>query len=185
MSILSIRQGPSLADRVAFLAGERLAKLAADAEVAYSLKGMLYLSQSGYVLLSVPNAMVRGLFSALQEPGVILPPSTDGPGLNAHITVFSPAELKELGGADKLNERGKQFAYTTGRFKTMEPGDHWPGVDRIWYVQVHSPELQELRRSYGMSGLPQEGECPFHITVAVRKRGILARNEKSKADESS
>lgn len=181
MSLFTTHDGPSVADRVAFLVGERLVKAAADAEVAYNLKGTLYLSQSGYVLLSVPNAMIRGIYAALHEPGAILPPSPDGPGINAHVTVFSPDEIKQIGGADKINERGKQFAYTTGRFKTLEPGDSWPGVERVWFVQVHSPELQELRRSYGLSGLPKEGQRPFHITVAVRRRGVLARNEKSKA----
>lgn len=181
MSILSVREGPSLADRVAFLAGE---KLAADAEVAYNLKGVLYLASTGYVLLSVPNALVRGLYANMHEPGISLPIYPGTKGLNAHITVFRPEEVKQLGGADKITERGKQFAYTTGRFKTMEPGEQWPGVERVWYMQIHSPELQALRRSYGLSSLPNAGESPFHVTVAVRKRGILARNEKSKADGS-
>jgi hypothetical protein len=182
MSILAIRDGPSLSDRVAFVAGQ---KLASDAEVAYNLKGVLHLSQTGYVLLAVPNAMVRGLFATMHEPGIELPIYHGTDGLNAHITVFRPEEVKQLGGADKLNERGKQFAYTTGRFKTMEPGEHWPGVERVWYIQIHSPELQALRRSYGLSGLPNDGQNPFHVTVAVRKRGILARNDKSKADGST
>ena len=183
MSILS--PGPSLADRVAFIAGGRLVKCAADAEVAYCLKGMLYLSQTGYVLLSVSNAFVRGIFANMHEPGVSLPLYPGTGGLNAHITVFRPEEVKQLGGAEKITERGKQFAYTIGRLKTMEPGDAWPGVERVWFCHVHSPELQELRRSYGLDGFPNKGQNPFHIAVAVRKRGILARNEKSKADGSS
>jgi hypothetical protein len=180
MSLLSIH-GQGLADRIAFLAGERLAKSAADAEVAYNLKGMLYLSSSGYLLLSIPNALVRGIYGSMHEPGVELPLDPKG-GLTAHITVFRPEELKEIGGAEKVTERGKQFGYTTGRFKTMEPGEHWPGVEKVWFVHIHSPELQALRRSYGLSGFPNNGAHPFHVTVAIRRRGVLANNEKSKAD---
>ncbi len=180
MSLFSALDGPSVADRICFMVGERLVKAAADAEVAYCLKGMLYLSQTGYVLLSVANAFVRGIFANMHEPGISLPPSPHGQGLDAHITVFRPEEVKEIGGPDKITERGKQFAYTLGRLKTMEPGENWPGVERVWFCHVHSPELQELRRSYGLDGFPDKGQKPFHVTVAVRRRGVLARNDKSK-----
>jgi hypothetical protein len=47
-------------------------------------------------------------------------------------------------------------------------------------LRVHSPELQELRRSYGLSSLPNDGKFDFHITVAIRRKNVLGRNTVSK-----
>ena len=73
---------------------------AAPPEKSVRLSGVLYLSASGWLLLSVPNALVRGAFSALNEPGVELP-LRDGK-LNAHITVFRPEEIEQVGGQEKF-----------------------------------------------------------------------------------
>lgn len=152
------------------------AKLAADAEVAYHLVGTLQLS-GGRLLLSVPNALVRGVFQALGEHGVELP-TTDG-GLNAAIEVMTPDEVTVAGGGDAIVERGKQYNYTLGRLLTVEPD--WPDVTRLWFIRVHSRDLQLLRRSYGLSSLPSDAD--FKICVAVRRRGVLGRNERAVARE--
>lgn len=154
-------------------------KAASDAVPSYSLSGMLYQSlSSGYLLLSVPNTIVRGVFAALDESGAELP-LRDGK-LEAHITVFRPEELAAIGGPTKVTERGKRFAYRLGGFVVIDDPAGWPEVSRVWCLRVHSPELQALRRSYGLSSLPNEGRHDFHLTVAVRRRGVLGRNERRK-----
>lgn len=158
--------------------GTLLAKQAADTpELVYNLVGQLYHTQ-GWILLSVPNALVRGYYAAMREPGIELPPGPHGDDLNAHISVIRPDELTKIGGPDRVTERGKQFTYTTGRTYTVEP--EWPDVAKVWYLRVHSPELQTLRRSYGLSSLPNEGQFDFHITLAVRRKKVLGRNDASK-----
>lgn len=164
---------------LAFRAGETLVKAAGDPSIVYNLAGTLYLSSKGWVLLGVPNALVRGVYSAMREPGIELPPPGAAGHLEAHITVLSPDDVDKIGGPEKVTERGKQFTYTLGRIYAVEP-DGWPDVAKVWYVKVHSPELQELRRSYGLSGLPRGGEGDFHITCAIRKRGVLSRSETAK-----
>lgn len=148
-------------------------------EPSYSLSGMLYATDANWLMLTVPNALVRGVYDAMSEPGVILPPGPEGKPFNAHITVMRPDELLLIGGKDKITERGKQFSYSLGRFVSVKP-ESWSEMEKAYMVIVHSPELQELRRSYGLSSLPNKGEYAFHITVAVRPKGVLARNEKSK-----
>lgn len=183
MSILTVSDGPSVEDQLHHRAGTVIAeffKTAGDATPAYNLSGALYLSESGYILMQVPNAIVRGIFSAMSEPGIELPPNGPDKRLNAHATIFRPEELEGIGGGDKITERGKQFKYSIGRLMTVVP-DSWPGIERVWYLKVHSPELQALRRSYGLSSLPNEGKYEFHVTVAVRRRGILGRNDKAKS----
>lgn len=142
------------------------------------MAGKLYLSKSGYLLLSVPNSFVRGAFSALNEPGVELPPSLDG-RLEAHISVMRPGEIEQLGGADKIDERGRDFSYSLGRIKEITPHG-WPEMSKCWVVQVHSPELRKLRKTYGLPGLPNEGKYPFHVTIGVRRKGVLYENATGK-----
>lgn len=179
MSILRVTDRPPAWAAFAFAAGEALVKQASDAELVYNLAGRLYASESGWILMSVPNALVRGVFSAMREPGIELPPSGSDGHLNAHVSVMRPEEVEMLGGVDKITERGKSFTYTLGRVYTVEPNG-WGDMSRVWFVKVHSPELQELRRSYGLSSLPNDGKYDFHITCAVRRKRVLGRNETAK-----
>ena len=150
------------------------------AELSYGLAGRLYLSKSGWLLLSVPNAFLRGCFNALSAPGAELPRHDDG-SLNAHISVMHSTEVESIG-PDKLSERGKLFRYTLGKTREVNPKG-WDGVERCWFVEAHSPELEKLRKSYGLSALPNDGKHKFHITFAVRKKNVLRNNETKKADE--
>lgn len=140
-------------------------------ELSYGLGGRLYLSRSGWLLLSVPNNLLRGAFAAIQEPGAELPWHSDGT-LNAHITVMRPEELEQIGGPDKVSERGQIFRYTLGPLQSVEPHG-WSGMSRVWMIKVQSPALKRLRVSYGLSPLPKDNQFEFHITVAVRRRGVL------------
>ena len=178
MSVLSPIDNFSYWHNQAYRLGEKIAN---DQVPAYNLSGRLYVAQhrdKPYGLLSVPNAMVRGIFDAMDETGIELP-LHEGK-LDAHITVFRPEDISIIGGTDKLlNDRGKTFTYTIGRLMELEPAG-WPDVAKCWILRVHSPELQELRRSYGLSSLPNEGKYDFHVTVAIRKRGVLVRTDTAK-----
>ncbi len=153
------------------------AKLAGDAELTHSLAGRLYLSASGWLMLSVPNALARGALAALDEAGAELPLHSDGT-FNAHISVMRPEEIEQIGGPDKISERGKAFHYTLGPVKTVVPKT-WDGVSRVWYITVYSPELRELRRSYGLSAQPNS-DWDFHVTIGRRRTGVLHENSVSK-----
>lgn len=185
MSILTVHDGPPVWAQALFDAGRSFVKQAEEVsapEVAYNLAGTLYLASNGWLLLSVSNAFVHGIFANMHEPGIELPPGKEpGSKMNAHITVMKPKEIELIGGADKINERGKQFHYTLGRLYSTDPAG-WPEMSKVWFVRVHSPELQFLRRSYGLSGLPNEGKYDFHITVAVRRKGVLAASETRKGE---
>jgi len=179
MSILSVTGRPPVGAALCFKMGQDFAKEAGDRELVYNLSGRLHLSSSGWLMLSVPNALVRGIFSAMSEPGIELPPDGPDGNLNAHISVMRPSDIDLVGGPDALTERGKQYTYTLGRIYAVEP-EGWPEMSKVWYVQVHSPELQQLRRSYGLSSLPNDGKYDFHVTVAVRRKKVLGRNDTAK-----
>lgn len=151
-------------------------KTAGLATTSYALQGMFYVSASGWGLLNVPNSLVRGAFDALHEPGAQLPPSK-GKILNGHCSVLSKKEVEQLGGPDKIAERGHFYRYTLGPLKTVEPSG-WPEVSRVWFIEIRSPELEKLRKSYGLR--PLLNGHPFHLTVAVRKKNVLRDNAVSK-----
>lgn len=156
-----------------------MVKVAGTPATSLSLVGRLVISASGWGLLTVPNAVVRGLFDSLDESGIELPLQSDGT-LNAHISVLRPEEIEKIGGAGKISEKGHPFHYNIGPMQTVVPGG-WEGMSRVWFVKVHSPELQELRRSYGLTPLPNDNKYDFHITVARRRKNVLRENEVSKA----
>jgi len=159
----------------------RIGKEAAERpELSYGLAGRLYLSKSGWILLSVPNALARGAFEALYEPGAELPVDDEGV-FNAHVSVLRPEEIERIpGGADAITERGKVFRYTLGPVRSVVPHG-WAEMSRCWFIEVNSPELEKFRKSYGLSALPKDGEFRFHCTFAVRRKGVLRENEVSKA----
>lgn len=186
--ILRLTKSLPLEDRLRMIEIQRAVEFSKSAEVktsadsapVYNLAGKLfYAADTDYVLLTVPNAFVHGIFAAMVEPGIELPSASDGKPLMAHITVFRPEELKKIGGADKIKERGQQFRYSLGRLKEVKP-EGWANVSKCYFVTVHSPELQALRRSYGLTALPNEGKYEFHITVAVVRRGVLSANSTAK-----
>jgi hypothetical protein len=142
------------------------------------LSGLLQASGLGYLLLSVPTAMVRGVFDAMHEPGITLPAEIDG--IRAGIVVMTPDELESIGGPSKISERGKTFRYQLGELQET-PAKGWPGISTCWHLRVKSPELAKLRKSYGLPD-KVEGQSDFSIVVACRKVGVLASNAVSKSE---
>lgn len=167
-----------LRERAAWQLG-RMVKAGEAPQISYALAGRLYVNQAGYLLLSIPATFVRGIYSNLDEHGLELPPSAEESGSFWHVIVMTPEEIAGLGGPERIIERGKMYAYTLGRLYETEPSD-WPGMEKLWFLRIHSPQLQELRRSYGLESLPSNGDRDFYFPVAVRRRGVLGRNEKSR-----
>lgn len=180
--------GVNICDQPAYHAGNALGWLYRGCKQAATnqpLSGRLYLAKSGWLLLSVPNALVRGVYDALAAPGAELPttglmnvPNVDGDVLNAHISVMTADEVADIG-PDNINERGHMFTYGLGALKEISPRNI-DGIGRLWLIQVTAPTLAALRKSYGLSPL-LNGDHPFHITVAVRRKGVLQDNSVRKA----
>lgn len=143
------------------------------------LSGLLQATRGNYLIVAVPTGLVRGVFDALHLPGLSLPSAIDGESLRAGIVVMTPAELERVGGIAKINERGRVYPYSLGELQEVAAKD-WPGVAACWHLRVRSPELGELRRTYGLP-TKVEGESDFSIVVACRKTGVLVANATSKS----
>jgi hypothetical protein len=141
-----------LKDHPAYAAGQALGCLYQgnkQAATSYPLSGRLYLAKSGWLLLSAPNALVRGVYDAMVAPGAELPragvlnvPNVDGELLNAHVSVMTADEVASIG-ADKINERGHSFAYSLGQLKELDVRNI-DGISKLWVLVVTSPALSAL-----------------------------------------
>lgn len=143
-----------------------------DTLPSYAMKGRLVLSSSGWFLLEVPNAIGNGCFQALHEPGIEQPISSATGKYNAHISVIRPEEVEQLGGPDKVKDRGKMFGFTVGGLREIPSPGGWAEVSKVWALEAKSPELMQLRRSLGLG----DPKYPFHITVAIRKKNSLRKS---------
>lgn len=161
----------------------QLYELAQNEEKRSSVRlvGLLQLVGSGHLIVGVPMSLVRGLYDSIHEPGISLPTEVDGGPVRTGIVVMTPDELEQIGGADKVTERGKQFGYYFDKL-VEAPAKGWAGVSACWHMRVTSPELTALRRSYGLAS-KLRGDCDFSIVVACRKVGVLATNATSKVVE--
>ena len=135
------------------------------------MMGRLVLSKSSHgsgqwLKLELPQALVHGLFATLNETGIEIPE-----GL-AHCTVMTSDEVERVG-AKNISENGKSFPFRMASVKHVRPSG-WDEMSRVWFMVIHSPELKKLRASYGLSYLPFGHQ--FHITFAVRRKGVLAPN---------
>jgi hypothetical protein len=146
-----------------------------------AMSGVLYVVERDkpWGLLSAPNAFVRGVFQTITEPGIELP--TKNGKFDAHITVFRPEEIAKIGGPRALvNDRGRRFNYDIGGLQAVAP-EGWDGVEMCWLLGVTSPELEALRVSHGLPPLPNDNRFAFHLTVAIRRRGVLTPGPVRKA----
>lgn len=148
---------------------------AADAEKRKEVLfvGTLQATSSGHLTLSVPSALTRGLYEALDSPGVSFPYAAGGGMSQTGIVVMTPAELRRVGGKQVVTERGRTFRYVLGAIQES-PAVGWPGVSTCWHIRVRSPELANLRKSYGLH--PKvEGLSDFSIVIGCRRSGMLTR----------
>lgn len=140
-------------------------KRASNSEVSYSLAGRLTLSNSGWLILTVPASLIRGSLDALHETSVELP---DDFG----ILVMTPQEVAEI---PKISERGHSFQYNLGSLRSSNGSND---ISKLWYICIYSRELIKLRKSYNLSSYPL-GSSFFRLPIGVRK--VTPRQDK-KAD---
>jgi len=123
--------------------------------------GVLMEEKQGFVYLKVDDAYVNQLFSMLPYPGYSKPPyfrRPDSPG--AHISVFYVDERSQTG---KINEIGQKYSFKITGFALVPPQ-----TSEYLVLKVESPDLEQLRKKYGLSPLLKGHE--FHITVGKKNK---------------
>jgi len=88
-------------------------------------------------------------------------------------------ELEKVG---RIREHGQEFEFFLESVESCEAKE-WEEMDRVYFVQCRSPQLENLRKRYGLSG-KIKGDHEFHITIAVKpKKKSAGVVERLAADE--
>lgn len=137
-------------------------------EIAQSLPqmGVLKKKSNGYIYLDITNEYVTKIFPNLILDGYLRPTASFESEEGAHITVMK--ETENCPGIEK--EMGREFFFVVKELRkvpSFKKGG-WNGQtsyhtgDR-WMLAVEAPELEELRRCYGLSPLVDQHD--FHISI--------------------
>jgi len=151
-------------DYLAFSNG--LIKMANDAvDVVFS--GELRQTEDGFVFVDVPDSVFEGLLPLLGE-NAERPPKNEKHynDIGAHITVMKRSEVEDNN--IKFKHVGKKVSYQMKGVKKVENPDGWDSMESVWFISIESPDLQNIRRMYGLS--PTIKDHDFHITLGVKRR---------------
>jgi len=119
-----------------------------------------------YITLSVPQKFVDSVFDRIKkdDPDIIKGPD------KTHISVMTDDDIEEAGGIDEIKptDFNKDYRYELLSVESTNP-EGWEEMDKVWFIQVKSRELEQFREKYDLSALPND-DHEFHITVGVRKK---------------
>lgn len=136
----------------------------ASRKISVPLKGVLRQTKDGFVYVDISNDVIHGLFQLIDEEGIEKPPymNDEFNNVGAHISVIGKKEL-----TDKVfTDSGKVITFKMGRFYSVEP-EGWEEMERVWFIEVDSPDLENIREKYGLSKKHNDHE--YHITIAVKR----------------
>ena len=119
----------------------------------------------GFLYLDVPDDIIEAFVKMIPNRGLDKPEVATDPTdyVGAHISVMYAEETKRL--KKRVREIGEDFQYTLDKMYVTTP-ENWDDVQEVYFIAVKSPQLEGLRRKYGLR--PKLNGHDFHITVAVR-----------------
>ena len=143
-----------------------LSKIAGTEKQTAVLHGKLKQTEDGFVYLDVSNDVINGLFRLIPDEEAVQPPYRQSKynSVGAHISVMKSDEIEEFE-ITKIKEIGDYFDFTIIGMSSVIPD--WKGIKKLWMVEVDSPQLESLRRRYGLT--PRLNGHHFHITVGVKR----------------
>jgi hypothetical protein len=138
-------------------------------------KGTLHQNAKGFVYLDIDNRFILSLIPYLKAFGLVRAPYFNllGPPEGAHVPVISSREAS-FHYLDEIKV-DKEISFEIDGLYSAEP-TFWEGVERVWFFQVNSPELEALRRKHFLLSRP--AGHPFHIAVAVKPESSVAKTQK-------
>jgi len=120
--------------------------------------------KNNFIYLDIPNKFLDGIFEMLDEDNAEKEPGSRGVG--SHISVIDSEEYEE--NKLEIKELGKEFSFTFGNVVSLNP-EGWDEMERVWFLQAMSKELEKLRKSYGLTPL-LNGNHEFHISFATQEK---------------
>jgi len=145
-----------------------LKKFASDA-VDVVFQGEIRQTRDGFVFVDVPNSIFGG-FLPLLGSDVEKPPKNERhyDDIGAHITVIKRREVVDNN--ISFADVGKRISYKMKGVQKVENPDGWEEMEAVWLIPVEAPELEKLRKAYGLS--PKILDHDFHITLGIKRRPV-------------
>jgi len=125
------------------------------------LTGKLKQNEDGFVYVDVDDGIIDSFYKLLKEEKKQKPPYQ---GIGAHISVMHEEEIEDI---EEIEELWEDIEFTLGKVYSTEP-DGWEEMERVWFIEVFSPQLENIREKYGLSKKIKTHE--FHITISIRKK---------------
>ena len=120
---------------------------------------------TGLIYLDVSDDYITELVKFVEADGFLDSTCLDGPNtIGAHISVISGKEARSL---ESVEELGQEFFFILKDCIKVQPAT-WKAVDELYILVVEAPELDVLRKKYGLPPKPHE----FHITIGVEAKSI-------------
>ena len=134
-----------------------------DTPKVVDLTGTLKKTSDGFYYLKVDDQLVFGAMKLIDDPKAKRPPyfKKNAGDVGAHISVIMSDETPN----NNVREVGNEFRFTWGEVKSVKPDD-WDEVKKVYFIEVKSKQLSDLRQKYGLSRKINSTE-DFHITFAV------------------
>jgi len=128
--------------------------------------GKLKRTKDGFVYVDVSNRIIDALYGMLNEKNIQKPPygNKSYNSVGAHISVLNSEESDTI---EDFDEIGSDIPFYMGDVYSTEP-EGWDEMERVWFIQVDSEELENIRQKYGFSKKLNGHE--FHITFAIRRK---------------
>jgi len=116
-----------------------------------------------FIYVDVDNEYIHKLISFIQDDGFIEPPYFGTSDLvGAHISVIYQEEMGKYN-LDEIKECGNTISFIPKGCQIIRPVS-WPEMEQVCFIVVESPELDRIRKKYGLP----KGEHEFHITIGVK-----------------
>lgn len=127
------------------------------------IKGRLMQTEDGFLYIDLPDELLEAFTAMIDDPKAKKPPyhTKKMNNVGAHVSVAYKDEMEDK----EVKELGDEFYCGIKGFVSLDP-EGWNEMDRVWFLELDAPELEDLRKSYGLSKKLNGHE--FHATVCVK-----------------
>jgi hypothetical protein len=124
-------------------------------------------TNDGFVFVDVDDNFIYEQYSDLKVLNKEYPPFHESLyyGIGGHISVIKNYELKKR---PKIKEVGKTVVFEVVLRPIEINPKKWKDMEKVWYLEVFSSDLENIRESYGLE--PKIEGKEFHITIAVQRK---------------
>lgn len=125
--------------------------------------GTLEQADNGSLYVNVSDDYIKKLIPFIKSQGYVPPPFFGGQNNHgAHITVIHPVEVENYK-IGQIDEVGNTVSFKVKDCEVVKTNR--AGVDSVYMIVVDSPDLDKLRKKYGLPKNKHE----YHITVGVKR----------------